>query len=262
MKLALLTYNLAKTWDLDHIIQAAKDYGFAGIEFRVEANHAHGVELERTAQERKEILNRIQDAYLEVACLGTSSRFENPDPAERKKMIDRTKRYIELASDLNCERIRVFGNDIPAGADREEVVEYVAESLTTLGEFAEPYGVDVLLEMHGQFNYWGFSRTAVEIADHPNVALLYNCDPRDLVAGSVASTYSRIRGWVRHVHMHAFVGPYPYPELFDLLQDDGYEGYCSSEVDQEVPTVEHFLGMYANLFRAWAGQPFFPTPRP
>ncbi|NPV09991.1 MAG: sugar phosphate isomerase/epimerase [Anaerolineae bacterium] len=262
MKLALLTYNLAKTWDLDRIINAARAYGFAGIEFRAEANHAHGVELERTAGERREILNRLQDAYLEVACIGTSSRFENPDPAERQKMIDRTKRYIELASDLSCERIRVFGNDIPQGADRDDVVQYVGESLAELGEFAEPYDVDVLLEMHGQFNYWGFSRTAVEIADHPNVGLVYNCDPRDLVAGSVEATYSRVREWIRHVHMHAFVGPFPYPELFDLLQADGYEGYCSSEVDQEVPTVEHFLGMYANLFRAWAGLPFFQTPKP
>ena len=97
MKLALLTYNLARTWDLDKIIKAAKDYGFAGIEFRVEAKHAHGVELERTAQERRDILNKIQDAYLEVACLGTSSRFENPDEGERRKQIDRTKQYIAFS---------------------------------------------------------------------------------------------------------------------------------------------------------------------
>ena len=120
MKLALLTYNLARTWDFDRIVQAAKDYGFAGIEFRVEANHAHGVELERTAEERRDIRNRIEDAYLEVACIGTSSRFESPDEGKRRQMIDRTKQYIELAADLGCERIRVFGNDIPAGVDRLE----------------------------------------------------------------------------------------------------------------------------------------------
>ncbi len=262
MKLALLTYNLARTWDLDRIIKNAKAFGFAGVELRVEAGHAHGVELELTTEERRAIRNRFEDAYLEVAGVGTSSRFESPDPAQRQAMIDRTKRYVELAADLGSERIRVFGNDIPPGVPRDECVQYVGESLAELGEFAEPYGVDVLLEMHGQFNYWGFSRTAVEIADQPNVALVYNCDPRDIVAGSVAATYSQVRGWISHVHMHAFVGPYPYPELFSLLKEDGYDGYCSSEVDQEIPTIEHFLGTYANLFRAWAGQPFFPTPRP
>jgi sugar phosphate isomerase/epimerase len=260
MKLSLLTYNLAKDWELDRILKAARAFGFAGIELRVEANHAHGVELERTPAERRAIRDRIEDAYLEVAGLGTSSRFDSPDPAKRQAMVERTKRYIELAADLGAPRIRVFGNDMPAGVSRDECLGYVGACLAELGEFAEGYDVDVLLEMHGQFNYWGFARAAVEIADHPNVAIVYNCDPRDLVAGSVAATYSQVAGLIRHVHMHEFVGPFPYPELFELLEADGYDGYFSSEVESEV-TAEHLLGMYANLFRAWAGQPFFAMAR-
>jgi len=260
MKLALLTYNLARGWDLERIIKAAKALGFAGVELRVEANHAHGVELERTPAERREIRSRIEDAYLEVAGVGTGCRYDSPDPAQRQAMIERTRRYVELATDLGARRVRVFGNDIPAGVSRGECVRYVGESLRLLGEFAEPYGVDVLLEMHGQFNYWGFARRAVEIANHPRVALVYNSDARDLVAGSVAATYGQVRGWIRHVHMHEFVGPFPYPELFALLEADGYSGYFSSEVEEE-PSAEHLLGTYANLFRAWAGQPFFGTAR-
>lgn len=262
MKLSLLTYNVARTWDLDRILKTAKALGFAGVEIRAEAGHAHGVELELSAAERRAVRDRFEDAYIEVVGIGTSSRFESPDPDKRKEMIERTKRYVELASDLGAERIRVFGNDIPAGVNRSDCVQWVGESLAVLGEFAEPHGVDVLLEMHGQFNYWGFARTAVEIADHPNVAIVYNCDPRDIVAGSIAATYSQVRGWIRHVHMHAFVGPYPYPELFELLREDGYDGYLSAEIDQGTPSIEHFLAMYTNLFRAWAGQPFFATPVP
>ena len=70
---------------------------------------------------------------------------------------------------------------------REDVMRYVGDSLRELGEFAEPHGVNVMLEMHGQFNYWHFAMTAVEHADHPQVSILYNCDNRDLVGGSVAS---------------------------------------------------------------------------
>jgi sugar phosphate isomerase/epimerase len=262
MKLSMLTYNLARTWDLDKILKVSKMYGFAGVELRAEADHAHGVELELNAAQRREVRNRFEDAYIDVAGIGTSSRFESPDVAKRQQQIARTKQYIELAADLGSERIRVFGNDIPKDVDRGDCVQWVGESLAELGEYADPYGVDVLLEMHGQFNYWGFARTAVEIADCPNVAIVYNCDPRDMVAGSIAATYSQVRGWIRHVHMHAFVGPYPYPELFKLLAEDGYDGYFSSEVDQGTPSAEHFVGMYANLFRAWAGLPFFPTPSP
>ena len=128
-----------------------------------------------------------------------------------------------------------------------------------LGEFAAPFGVDVLLEMHGQFNYWGFARSAVEHADHARVGLVYNSDERDLVAGSVTSTYRHVRHLIRHVHLHDFTGGFPYPELFELLQTDGYDDYLSSEIElRGEPTREQYLAMYAALFRAWAGEPFYP----
>lgn len=260
MKLCLLTYNLARRWNLTKLIEVARADGFAGLEFRAEAGHEHGVELERTAAERRQIRDQIEDAYLEAVGIGTSARFESPDAAQRQVVIDQTKRYVELAADVGARRIRVFGNNIPAGVRRDDCVKYVGESLRTLGEFAEPFGVDVLLEMHGQFNYWGFARTAVELADHPRVALVYNCDQRDVVGGSVAATYSQVRQWIRHVHMHQFTGGFPYPELFALLRADGYEGYLASEIElrAENPTPEQYLAMYAALFRAWAGQPFYP----
>ena len=263
MKLSLLTYSIAKSWSLSKVVDAAQAFGFAGIEFRAEAGHQHGVEIERTKAERRQIRDQIEDAYLEVACIGTGSRFESPDPAERLAVIDRTKQFIELASDLGCSRIRVFGNNIPKEVQRDECVKYVGESLRALGEFAEPYGVDVLLELHGQFRHWGYARGAVEIANHPRVALVYNCDQADIVGGSVASTYDRVRKWVRHVHMHQFNGPrwgvFPYPELFTLLRADGYDGYLSSEIEIEKPTPEDYLEVYAHLVRAWADLPFFPS---
>jgi sugar phosphate isomerase/epimerase len=255
VKLCLLTYNMARHWDLAKIIAVANACGCAGLEFRTEAGHEHGVELERTAAERRQIRDQVEDAYLETSCIGTGSRFDSPDPAQRSAVVERTKRYIELAAGVGCRRIRVFGNDVPAGVSRSDCCAYVGDCLRELGEFADPYGVDVLLEMHGQFNYWGFARAAVEKAGHPRVAIVYNCDQRDVIAGSVAATYGSVRDQIRHVHMHDFTVGYPYPELFALLKADHYAGYLSTELGTEHPTPEQFLALYATLFRAWAGQP-------
>jgi sugar phosphate isomerase/epimerase len=258
MKLSLLTYNMARTWELPKILEFARQAGYAGLEFRAEANHKHGVELEASAEARREIRYRIEDAYLEAACLGLSSRFDTPDTAKRRDVVERTKRYVELAADINCRRIRVFGNDMPKEGlngepppARETVLHYVGDALRELAEFAAPHGVDVLLEMHGQFNYWHFALTAVEHAGHTGVGLVYNCDQRDVSGGSIAAVYGRVRHAIRHVHMHAFTRGYPYPELFALLQRDGYAGYLSSEIDAAEPTQEDYLAMYAQLFRAW-----------
>jgi len=261
LRLALLTYNIARSWELPKIIEVARQCGFAGVEFRTEAGHAHGVELERTAAERRRLREQLEDAYLDVVGIGTGSKFDSPDSALRQQVVDRTKRYVELAADLGARRIRVFGNDLPKDVRRDDCIKYVGESLRALGEFAEPFAVDVLLEMHGQFNFWGFARGAVEAAQHPRVALVYNCETRDAIAGSVAATYQQVRGWIRHVHLHEFSRGYPYPEPFALLGADGYTGYLSAELGTEIPTPEQFLGLYALLFRAWAGQPFVPSGR-
>jgi sugar phosphate isomerase/epimerase len=257
MKLSLLTYQLARSWELTKIIDVAKIGGFAAIEFRVAAGHRHGVELEATAAQRRAIRNQLQDAYLAVAALGTGSRFDMPDARQRQEGVEQTKRYVELAAEVGSGRIRVFGNDMPKGEaapDRSEVLRYVGEALHDLGAFAEPFGVDVLLEMHGQFNFWGFARQAVEHAAHARVGLVYNCDRRDLVGRSVAATYSAVRQLVRHVHMHQLTDGFPYVELFRLLERDGYSGYLSSEVEQEVPVPEEYLHLYATLCRAWMTQ--------
>lgn len=252
MKLSLLTHRIAHSWNLKELIDVANRLGYAGLEFRVEENGGHGVELERTSAERKEIREQIEDACLEVAGLGTGSRLDWPDRDKRAEVVEHLKQYVELAADLGCGRIRVFGNNIPPGVERRDCINYVAESLRELGEFAQPAGVDVLLEMHGQFNFWGFSRTAVEIADHPNVALLYNCDKSDPAAGSISAIYDRVRSWIRHVHMHDLTSGYPYRELLGLLVRDGYSGYLSPELPWDSPTPEQYLGLYTTLWRAWA----------
>jgi sugar phosphate isomerase/epimerase len=258
MKLSLLTYNLARQWDLPKLIEVARKFGYAGIEFRADAGHEHGVELALSAAERRQVRDRLEDAYLEAVCIGTGCRYESPNPSERLAQIDQTKRFIELAAEVGSTRVRVFGNNLPVGVRRDDCIAYVGESLRELGEFAEPIGVDVLLEMHGQFNYWGFARSAVELANHPRVALVYNCDRQDLVAGSVAATYSRVRSLIRHVHLHELTDGFPYPELFRLLAADSYTGYVSSEIEApDALSREQYFASYAALFRAWAGQPFY-----
>ena len=77
MKLCLLTYNMARHWELPELLKLARLGGFSGLEFRSEAGHKHGVELETCAEERRSIRYQVQDACLEVAGISTSSRFRH-----------------------------------------------------------------------------------------------------------------------------------------------------------------------------------------
>jgi sugar phosphate isomerase/epimerase len=143
---------------------------------------------------------------------------------------------------------------MPPGVPRAEVLEYVGECLAELGEFAEPYGIEVNLEMHGQFNWWRYAVTAVQHAALPNVGIVYNCDPRDVVGGSVSETWREVVPYVRHVHMHELTDPrYPYREFLGLCAEWGYDGYLSAEIEASAD-ADRVLGYYAALYRAYLGR--------
>jgi sugar phosphate isomerase/epimerase len=255
MKLSLDTYAIGTNLTLRDLLELLPANGFDGVEFRCEAGQKHGVEIEATPSERRRIRTLLDQAGLEVSCLSTSQRFESPDPAVRQEVIERVKLFIDLAADLGCGRIRTFGNDFPEGIPKPQVIRYVGESLRTCGQYAEDKGVDVLLEMHGQFYYWEYCLEAVQIADHPHVAINYNCDMRDLVDGSVAFTLDQVKDHVRHVHLHDLENPgFPYTELFGLLKDMNYAGFCSLEEGYREGGEKKVIALYAALYREMMAQ--------
>ncbi|HBQ64205.1 MAG TPA: hypothetical protein DD727_04635 [Clostridiales bacterium] len=248
MKLSFTTYQIGKNLDLDALLEMASASGCTGIEFRLESKD-HGVEISCTEEERKVIRKKIEDKYLEVAGIGTGFRFQFTDPEERKTHIEGAKQACKLAYDLGCSRIRVFGNKIPEGVNAQDCSAWVAQSLAEVADYALPLGVDVLLEMHGHFNYWGYALPVIKMANRQNIGILYNCDDRDLVAGSVQETYERIAPYIRHIHLHGFHTTYPYLELFTLLLKDGYEGYASAEINGS-PDAKNMMMLYGACFRA------------
>ncbi len=250
MKLALLTFNIGRDMDLPTLLAVARRTGFAAVELRCQQNHGHGVELTLDAAGRRAVRDAFDDACLDIAGLTISNRFEYPDPARRRESIDETKRYLDLAADLDAHRVRVFGNDLPAGVPRGEVIAYVGDCLAELGDHAVARELEVNLEMHGQFNWWRYAVRSVEHAARPNVGLVYNCDPRDTVGGSVAATLSQVIHLTNHVHLHELTDPaYPYAEFARLMLEYGYDGYCSAEIEAS-PDAERVLGYYAALWRA------------
>ncbi|HBQ63601.1 MAG TPA: hypothetical protein DD727_01470 [Clostridiales bacterium] len=269
MKLTFTTFQIGQGLSLDELIDVARVSGCTGIEFRLTdsyrrgAEHAntgeklgdyqhvytHGVEISASAEQRRAIRRKMEDHYLEFTDIATGSMFHFTDPDERRRHIEGAREACRLAADLGCPRIRVFGNVIPEGVDAAECIGWVAESLAEVADTAAPLGVEVLLEMHGQFNYPGYALAVLKKADRPNIGLLYNCDPRDAVCGSVRETYSRVSPYIRHVHLHDLENGYPYLELFRLLLRDGYKGYVSAEIGAS-SEPQKYMKLYGACFRA------------
>lgn len=253
MKLSMLSFNLVKTMPLQELLPACRKHGFAAVELRMQLEHAHGVDKHLDAAGRQAVRDAFDDANVEICGLTLSNRFEYPEAEKRAESVAEVKEYIELAADLDCYRVRVFGNDMPKTGDvnRSDVLKYVGECLAELGEFGEELGIEVNLEMHGQFNWWRYALRAVEWAAHDNVGIVYNCDPRDVVGGSIRPVLDSVMPYVRHVHMHELSDPkYPYDEFIPLLDSYGYDGYLSAEIEAS-DQPERVMAYYSALYRAY-----------
>ena len=112
-QLGIVTYNIAKDWDLPTILSRLEKLGYAGVELRT--GHAHKVEVNLTGAQRDEVRKRFEDSPVHLAGLGSAFEYQSADPAIVRKNIEGTKEYVRLAHDVGSPGVKVRPNGIPPG---------------------------------------------------------------------------------------------------------------------------------------------------
>ena len=254
MKLGLVTYNLARDWDIETIISRCQDAGFQAVQLRTE--HRHGVEVTLSPAERAEIRRRFEDSDIEEISLGSTCEYHSLDPDEVRAQVDLSKRFVELASDVGAAGVKVRPNGLQeaAGVPKEQTLEQIGLALRECGQFAEDYPVSIWVEVHGPDTVHPPNiHRIMEVADHPKVGVCWNSNATDVVDGSVKEYFDLLRPWVRSVHITELSNPaYPWRELFRLLRESGYSGYCLAELPYESAEPERFMSYYAALWREFS----------
>jgi sugar phosphate isomerase/epimerase len=237
MKLGLVTYNLAKDWDVDTIIKRCEETGFEGVELRT--THAHKVESNLSGEERKAVRAKFETSKVVLVSLGTAFEYHSPDEATVRRNVDGTKEYLQLARDLGCRGVKVRPNGLPKEVPVEKTLRQIGESLWECGEAAEKLGVEIWLEVHGQgTSHLPDIRAILDVGKHPFVKICWNSNPSDVVDGSVKQNFELVREKVGSVHMRDLDDRnYPYVELFGLLKKSGFSGYCFAEISESTDPV-------------------------
>ena len=230
MKLGLVTYNMAKEWDIPTIIEHCEATGFQGVELRT--THAHNVEVILSAEERRDVRKQFEDSSIELAGLGSAFEYHSPDSEELRQNVEGTKAYSQLAADVGAPGVKVRPNGLPDSVPEQTTLDQIANSLCECGEFAKNLGVQIRLEVHGrQTSHLPHTRTIMEISDHDNVSVCWNSNPGEVANGSVKSNFDLVKDWIRLVHINELHRQeYPWRELFSLLKDSNYDGYCLAEI--------------------------------
>ncbi len=230
MKLGLVTYEMAKDWDIATIIQNCEAAKFQGVELRT--THKHGVEVSLTKTQRSEVNKRFKNSSVELVSLGSTFDFHTPDQNKLRSDIEAAKEYITLAHDVGAGAIKVRPNAFPKEVDRNKTIEQIGGALRQLGEFGADLGVQIRLEVHGpETSHIPYIRQMLDVAHHDNVGACWNSNDSDLDGDGFDSNFNLIRDKIFMVHMRdLFLENYPFRKLLVGLNKTGFKGYCLAEI--------------------------------
>jgi sugar phosphate isomerase/epimerase len=255
-------------WTLAQMLSIASSSGYDGVELRFIENEDslwrlpafRGDELAKTKRE-------ICDRGLSICCVDTSCRFHFPDPKERAQWIEEGERMSDLAAALSAPAIRVFGDKIQAGADRDSTRRWIAESIRELGSRIKSKGVEVWLETHGDFASARETMAILAEAGSEQDGVIW--DPANCLLESNEGPQegaTEMGTAIRHVHIkdlrqdqHGWQpvltgeGTFPLSELRLALEQINYKGFVSFEWEKkwhpEIPDANTALPHFARWFR-------------
>ena len=214
-------------YSVEQIADAARSYGYAGIEWRLADGSLLGL------QTADDVWTRIAATEIQTPCLDTSCMFVRKDDAERDAAIAEAVAMAERAISIGAPAIRVFGGPLPEGLDRDSVVTETADALSRAVKSCG--GVRVLVETHDAWprgaDVWLF------ISDVAGAGVLWDVAHTYRAGESPEETLDQI-GSPGLVHIkdakgaelvHLGRGDVPLERIVKLLRRRRYEGWLSLE---------------------------------
>jgi sugar phosphate isomerase/epimerase len=231
-QLGIVTYNIAKDWDLPTILTKLERLGYEGAELRT--THAHKVEVSLTKPQREEVRKRFEDSAVKLAGLGSTFEYQAADPAVVRKNIEGTKEYVRLAHDVGAPGVKVRPNGIPRGANLDATLHQIGKALQEVGADAADFGVEIRLEVHGAVTSLPENCGRIlQYADHPNVYACWNSNATDVKNGSIRDAFGLLGARTGEVHLHDLTDEsYPWRELFARLKARNYQGFTLAEIPE------------------------------
>jgi len=264
-----LTSAVAPQWSSKDLVEAAVKYGYAGVELSAGAGCKHGVELESTETELREIRTVFSDNGIGIACLGTPVSFHAAEPEARQKALEELERYIDIADALATPYVRIFGGEIPSGIEVAGAADYISDCLAEAASFAEQRSATLLVETFGTFRNSRFLREIIKQVYSPRLCALWNVPETVRGLEPVGDTFDSLCDHIRHIHLADYeyfeertaVAPaefgdgfVPLGQAIEVLADGGYRGYLAFDPAEIPEDSDEELQRAVNVLKEVLGE--------
>lgn len=241
MKLSFSTLG-CPDWSLREILAIASDLGYNGIEIRGIADEIYAPKVAALQGEALEnTMAKLKRAGLSVPILTSGAYIaDNPDSEASEFEI---KDYVMLASKMGVKYVRIMGEKTP-GPNGTEQFDLICEKYKEFCEFAQGFGIDLLIETNGILADSKRMKTLMEKTGAPNMGVLWDIHHTyRFFDETPAETVGNLGKWIKHVHVKDSVkgrngaitymlngyGDVPIDEAYRELKSIGYDGYYSYE---------------------------------
>lgn len=258
MNLIAFSTLSSPNWNLHETVQNAVAYGYTALELR---GLQEQMDLPRAVpflpENRAESLRLIKEAGLVVCCMDSSAVAGKGDT-------EQVKAYAELARDMECPYVRVFGGMLPEGVPLEEALAAKADSLREYARICQQAGVVVVLETHDDFSTGERCADLLRRVDHPAAMILWDMHHPYRQGEAPEVTYSHVAPYLRHTHVKDSLnghyclmgeGDIPLHQTLSLALDGGYTGAISVEWEKRwepaLADPEIALPQYARAIREY-----------
>jgi len=186
-------------WTLERAAEAAREYGYDGVDLRLLDGAVATPEVIRANMNRIRRLFPTEELPLMV--LATSVRLSMNDGEQRRQNEALALAYLELAAELAVPLIRVFGGARPDGVDEAQSIVNVAQGLERLAPAAEKYGVVVALETHDDFSRAGVVAEVVDRVPSKGIGVAWDMHHTYKSADTVEAIWDLLGSRVVNVHI-------------------------------------------------------------
>ncbi len=244
--ISLAEWSLHKTLfggDMDNLgfIKAAKnDYGIDGVEY-VNSFFKDKAKDQAYLTEMNTIADGEGVRSLLIMCDG-EGQLGDPDPKKRTQAVENHQKWVEAAQFLGCHSIRVNARSDGTYAEQQQ---RAADGLRRLCEFADPHGINVIVENHGGLSSNGeWLVGVIEVAEHPRGGTLPDFGNFHLGGGTWYDRYKGVTELMPYAKaVSAKANEFDeegncvetdYLRMMKIVLDAGYRGYVGIEYEGSV----------------------------
>ena len=151
--------------------------------------------------------------------------------------------------------MKVRPNGLPKDVPVAKTLEQIGKALNELAVYGEGYGVQIRLEVHGTgTQLLPNIKTIMEVADHPNATVCWNCNPSDMDGEGLEQNFNLVKNKLGTIHIHDLISNYPWPEFFKLLKQAKFNGWTLLEEGKQTTDPIRVMQYYKLVWQQLTGE--------